>query len=224
MALRVIGAGVGRTGTMSLKGALETLLGGPCYHMLEVIGHPEHVQTWRTAGSGGQVDWPALLGGYVATTDFPACLFWRELVELYPDAVVLLSTRSDPQTWWESASQTIFRPDIEAVAEGMPEWWAMWQTVSQARFTDHVRNEAAAKAAYERHNEDVRAGVPPSQLVEWQPSDGWEPICIALGLPVPEAPFPHVNTRAEMQARIADPSSIIPPPLTTRHGLTHRHR
>src|SRR5579864_5358279 len=107
MGLRVIGAGVGRTGTLSLKGALETLLGGPCYHMMEVITHPAHVDVWRAAGSGEDVDWAAFLAGYAATSDFPACLFWRDLRELYPDALVLLSTRSSTQTWWESASQTI---------------------------------------------------------------------------------------------------------------------
>jgi sulfotransferase family protein len=209
MAIRVIGAGVGRTGTMSLKGALETLLGRPCYHMLEVITHPEHIEVWHAAGNGGDVDWAALLSGYAATSDFPACLFWRELLELYPDAVVLLSTRSDAQVWWESASQTIFSPELDAVAAGMPEWWAMWQAVSGARFTEHIRDEASAKAAYARHNADVRASVPPSQLIDWQPSDGWGPICERLGLAVPDEPFPHVNTREEMRARIADPGSLL---------------
>src|SRR5579862_3266948 len=114
MGLRVIGTGVGRTGTLSLKGALETLLGGPCYHMLEVIGHPEHVPVWRAAGDGEKVDWGALYADYVATSDFPACLFWREYLELYPDAVVVLSTRSSTQAWWESASQTIFSPELQA--------------------------------------------------------------------------------------------------------------
>jgi hypothetical protein len=209
MGLRVIGAGVGRTGTLSLKGALETLLGGPCYHMMEVITHPAHVDVWRAAGSGEDVDWAAFLADYAATSDFPACLFWRDLRELYPDALVVLSTRSSTQTWWESASQTIFSPEIEAAAEGMPEWWAMWQTVSRERFTDQVRDETLAKAAYERHNADVRASVPSSHLLDWQPSDGWAPICERLGLAVPHEPFPHVNTREEMRARIADPSELI---------------
>jgi Sulfotransferase domain len=216
MALLVIGAGVGRTGTMSLKGALETLLGGPCYHMLEVLGHPEHVEIWHAAGDGGDVDWDALLAGYAATTDFPACLFWRELLERYPDAVVLLSTRSGPQTWWESASQTIFSPEVQRVVSGMPEWWSMWQAVSRGRFTEDVHDEASAKAAYERHNADVRASVPASQLIDWQPGDGWAPICARLGLPVPDEAFPHVNTRAEVQARIADPSSVVDLPSPNR--------
>jgi hypothetical protein len=210
MPLCVIGAGVGRTGTLSLKGALETLLGRPCYHMLEVFGHPDHVGMWRAAVEGADVDWAALVADYAATTDFPACLFWRELLELHPDALVLLSTRSDSQTWWESASQTIFSPEIERVAAGMPEWWSMWQAVSRARFTEDIRDEASAKAAYERHNADVRASVPPSQLIDWQPGDGWAPICSRLGVAVPDEPFPHVNTRAEMQARIGGGDDGIP--------------
>jgi hypothetical protein len=211
MTLRVIGAGVGRTGTMSLKTALELLLGGPCYHMLEVFTHPDHVAAWSAAGRGDAVDWSSLLDGYVATTDFPACLFWRDLLELSPGAIVLLSTRADSTTWWESASQTIFSPEIEAAAASMPEWFAMWQSVARTRFTDDVHDEAAAVAAYERHNADVRASVPPSQLLDWQPGDGWGPICARLGVPVPDVPFPHTNTRAEMRARIADVGRGEPP-------------
>lgn len=212
MALRVIGAGVGRTGTMSLKGALEQLLGGPCYHMMEVFTHPEHVAVWGAAGRGEDVDWSALLAGYVATTDFPACLFWRELLERNPDAIVLLSTRADTQTWWESASQTIFSPEIEAAAASMPEWFGMWRAVARARFAEDVRDEAATKAAYERHNAEVRASVAASQLVDWQPANGWGPICTRLGMPVPDEAFPHTNTRAEMRALISEAGGTAPAP------------
>jgi len=206
MALQVIGAGVGRTGTLSLKGALETLLGGGCYHMMEVFTRPGDVAVWTEAAVGGTVDWPAALSGYTATTDFPACLFWRELSQVYPEAKVLLSTRADSQTWWESASQTIFSPAVEAVGADRPDWWTMWRTVSKARFTENTGDEAAAKAAYERHNAEVRASVPADRLIDWQPGDGWAPICEGLGLATPDIPFPHVNTRAEMQAMMADGS------------------
>jgi hypothetical protein len=211
MALRVIGAGVGRTGTLSLKGGLETLLGGPCYHMLEVFSHPEHIEMWRRAGSGEDVDWSPVVEGYVATSDFPACLFWREFHELSPDAIVLLSTRSSTQTWWESASETIFSPAVQELMSGMPEGRAMWDAVSRGRFTPDVNDEAAAKAAYERHNAEVRASVPASRLVDWQPGDGWGPICAALGVPVPDMPFPHANRREEMKAMLAGPGPLTPP-------------
>jgi Sulfotransferase domain len=197
MVVRVVGAGVGRTGTLSLKTGLEQLLGQPCYHMLEVFGHPEHVPIWRDAAENEKVDWALLLGGYGATSDFPACLFWREILESNPEAVVVLSTRTDSKAWWESATQTIFSMDDEHVPPEMAEWYAMWRAVASARFTADWTNEEAARAAYERHNAEVRALVPSGQLVDWKPRDGWAPLCDALGAPVPQDPFPHLNTRED---------------------------
>jgi hypothetical protein len=206
MALRVVGAGVGRTGTLSLKAALEQLLGGPCYHMLEVFEHPPHVALWRQAASSSSIDWDALVGGYVATTDFPACLFWPELMERHPDAIVLLSTRRDTKTWWESASQTIFAIDPASLPGEMEAWYEMWSAIATARFTEQTSDETAACAAYERHNAAVRSAVPPGRLVEWSPGDGWAPLCDALGVPVPAEPFPHLNTRADFPKVTADTS------------------
>src|SRR5205823_2509559 len=108
MALGIIGAGFGRTGTLSLKHALERLLEAPCYHMLEVFSHPEHADVWRRAAEGDAVDFDQVLGGYAATVDWPACEFWRELMVAYPDAKVLLSVR-DPDRWYSSFSSTIER-------------------------------------------------------------------------------------------------------------------
>jgi hypothetical protein len=209
MALRVIGAGVGRTATLSLKGALETLLDGSCYHMFEVFSHPGDIGVWQDAACNRVVDWEGMLSAYVATTDFPACLFWRELSEVYPEAIVLLSTRADSEIWWQSASQTIFSITAEMLRPEQADWWTMWQTVAGARFTDRLLDEAAARAAYDSHNAEVRATVPADRLIDWQPGDGWAPICVGLGLPIPESPFPHVNSRAEMQAMLAQNS---PPP------------
>jgi hypothetical protein len=197
MALRVVGAGVGRTGTLSLKTALEQLVGEPCYHMLEVFSHPEHVAFWGEAAEGGKVDWPGTLDGYGATSDFPACLFWREILDANPDAVVVLSTRKDSRTWWESASQTIFAIDGSHLPPEMTEWFEMWTAVASARFTPDWTDEKASRAAYDRHNADVRASVPADRLVEWKPGDGWAPLCAPLGLPEPAEPFPHLNTRED---------------------------
>jgi hypothetical protein len=205
MTLRVVGAGVGRTGTLSLKVALEQLLGGPCYHMLEVFGHPEHVSLWHDAASS-PIDWDALVGGYVATTDFPACLFWRELSAENPDAIVVLSTRRDSGAWWESASQTIFAIDPADLPPEMDVWYQMWQAVSSARFTADFTDERSARHAYDRHNAEVRAGVPRDRLVEWSPGDGWEPLCSALSLSVPDTPFPHLNSREEFPTVTAQTS------------------
>lgn len=206
MTVRVVGAGAGRTGTLSLKAGLEQLLGAPCYHMIEVFGHPEHVALWRAAAEGEAVDWGGLLQGYAATSDFPACLFWREILEANPDAVVVLSTRRSPEQWWESASQTIFSIDGSQLPPEMAEWFEMWRTVATARFTPDWADRQASMAAYERHNAEVRASAPAGRLVEWQPADGWAPLCDALGLEVPTAAFPHLNKREDFPSVDADTS------------------
>jgi Sulfotransferase domain len=204
MGLRVVGAGLGRTGTLSLKQALERLLGGPCYHMLEVFAHPDHVAVWHAAARGEAVDWSSVLDGYVATVDWPAASFWPELLATAPGAIVLLSTRSSPSAWWRSADDTIFQVLRQGPPPGagdMAEWFAMWQAIATTRFTPDVADRGAAVAAYRRHNAAVRASVPADRLVEWQPGDGWGPLCSALGLPEPDEPFPHVNTTGEFRAR-----------------------
>ena len=205
MSLRVVGAGVGRTGTLSLKLALERLLGEPCYHMMEVFNHPDHVPMWHAAAVGDPPDWDRLFDGYVAGVDWPVGAFWRELMAAYPDALVLLSTRKDAATWFRSGSDTIFKHLDGPVPEGMEEWRAMVEAMFRRNFGDIALGDAAAMtAAYERHNADVRAGVPADRLLDWQPGDGWEPICTALDLPVPDEPFPHVNTTEEFNARRDD--------------------
>ncbi len=205
--VRVVGAGVGRTGTLSLKTGLEQLLGDPCYHMLEVFGRPEHVGVWREAAEGGAVDWRALLDGYGATSDFPACLFWPEILEANPDAVVVLSTRSDSRAWWESASQTIFAIDGADLPPEMAEWYEMWRAVATARFTPRWTDEDVARDAYDRHNAEVRASVPADRLVDWKPALGWAPLCEALGTAVPSEPFPHLNTREDFP-RVTEDTSL----------------
>ncbi len=199
MALRVVGAGLGRTGTYSLKLALERLLGAPCYHMAEVFTHPEHVPDWHAASEGRMPDWNRLLAGYAAAVDWPSSAFWPELSEAFPDALVVLSVR-DPEAWWRSTQATIFSA-LDSVPS--PEWRAMIDALFTARFTTAIKDHDACVAAFERHNAEVRAAVAPERLLEWQASQGWEPLCAALGLPVPEEPFPHVNTKEEWAARHA---------------------
>ncbi|WP_188111421.1 sulfotransferase family protein [Nocardioides antri] len=194
MAPRVVGAGVGRTGTLSLKTGLERLLGGPCYHGSDVFTRPRHIRIWRAAARGDAVDWAAFLDGYAAVVDWPAAAFWEEICAAFPDAVVLLSTRESVDAWHRSADETIFR--YAPLARVSPVV-RMFSEVLAARFTPDARDPEEAKAAYERHNAHVRATVPPDRLVEWSPGDGWEPLCAALGLPVPDEPFPRVNTKAD---------------------------
>ena len=202
MALRVVGAGLGRTGTSSLKLALEELLGGRCYHMLEAIERPADTAVWKAALRGEGVDWGGLLSGYVGTVDWPACSLWRELHGAYPEAIVLLSTRGSAEEWWESFERTIRATLSQPIPAG-EEDWAERRTMTLAlmeRLDPAWRERDAAIAAYDRHNEAVRTTVPGDRLVEWQTGDGWEPLCAALALPVPPNPFPHTNTAAEFRA------------------------
>ena len=143
MALQVIGAGLGRTATNSLKLALERLLGAPCYHMLEVLAHPDHVAHWHAAALGEQPDWDAVYDGFRAAVDWPTAAFWRELMAVYPDAIVLLSVR-DPESWWTSAHNTIFRSlDVPGIPGDMR---AMIEAMFAARFTRDLGNKAACIA------------------------------------------------------------------------------
>jgi hypothetical protein len=208
MALRVIGAGLGRTGTHSLKLALEQLLGGPCYHMLEVLQRPDHGAVWQEAIDGELPRWDDLFAGYRSGVDWPVAAFWRELAAAYPDALILLSVR-DASDWWTSANQTIFEltrreppPDPAAAAQ-----LRMAADMLRTRFTPEWDDEHAAKRAYERHNDAVRSEAAPDRLVEWHPGDGWDPICEALGVPVPGEPFPHVNTTREFRQMVGLDSS-----------------
>lgn len=199
MPIKVIGAGLGRTGTFSLKLALEQLLGAPCYHMKEVFDHMEHVPLWRDAAENRPVDWDALFEGYAATVDWPSSSFYKELADHYPDAPVILSTRS-PESWWNSATETIFT-SIGDYDPEYAEWHAMIDAILHNRFTDKIRDREACLQAFERHNAEVRATIPKNRLLEWTAADGWAPLCEFLSLPIPEEPFPRANSKEEFLAR-----------------------
>ena len=197
MSLRVIGAGLGRTGTMSLKQALETLLGGRCYHMIEVIERRDHVPRWDAALRGETPRWQQIFDGFVATVDWPSVTFWEELHNHYPDAFILMSYRR-PEDWWESAHQTIF--EVARRIEGP--WRAMADRMFE-RFSKNLEDRAMCLDAFERHYRKVRDVVPRDRLIEWQPGDGWGPLCKALDVAVPAIEFPRVNTREEYLERLA---------------------
>lgn len=203
MTLRVVGAGLGRTGTSSLKLALERLLGGRCYHMTEVFARPDDAEVWRRAYLGEPVDLVSLFDEFVAAVDWPAAGLWGRLADAFPDAVVLLSTRP-AAAWWASADATILRtgrpgPERDAMPPEVEPWLAM----ADAMFGSFgpIDDPRGAQAAYRAHNDAVRAAVPPDRLVEWSPGDGWLPLCAALGTAVPDDPFPHTNTTAEFRER-----------------------
>ena len=207
MTLKVIGAGLGRTGTLTLKAALEQLGFGPCHHMTEVFAHMEQADFWRRAAEGQVVDWQEVYAGYSATVDWPGCHFWRQLAERYPEAKVLLSVR-DPQRWWDSMSETI----LKALEAGMAEAdearrsamrFAELILVEQTFHGDFSRDNVIA--AFERHNAAVRAAIPPERLLVYEVSQGWAPLCAFLGAPVPDAPYPRTNSRDEFWSHTLPP-------------------
>jgi hypothetical protein len=199
MAIRLIGAGLGRTGTHALKLALEELLGGTCHHMMEVSSHPDEIPVWAAAMKGDEPDWSQFLAGYSAIVDFPGSALWRELALAFPDPPVLLSTRRSAAEWWESANATI----LESTRRGARDddvsraQHAMVRTMFDERFTPAWNDEAASMTAYEAHNRAARQAIPAERLFEYQPGDGWAPLCAALRRREPDAPFPHTNTRAQ---------------------------
>jgi Sulfotransferase domain len=200
VALKVVGAGVGRTGTNSLKVALEQLLGGKCHHMHEMMANPDEVPAWVDAIDGKPTDWVAMMSGYVAQVDWPGASFWPELSEANPDALVVLSVRS-AQSWYASASATIFQV-FDRVPPELQPWFEKMRELLGARFSADMDNPTAMMEAFEKHNQAVRDTVPASRLLEWTAADGWEPLCGRLGLPVPIEPFPLTNTKDEFFANL----------------------
>jgi hypothetical protein len=201
MALRVVGAGVGRTGTTSLKLALEQLLGAPCYHMAETFKRPQDREVWTRACQGDPPDWATFFEGYAATVDWPAAAVWESIRAAFPDALVLLSVR-DEDDWWRSASRTIFASmarNRPAPGSGRDEPDDMAPAM-MATFTPDYLDETAAKAAYRAHNDHVRATVDPAHLLEWTSSDGWAPLAAALDVATPDEPFPHLNTTDDFRS------------------------
>ncbi len=207
--LKVIGAGFGRTGTLSLKVALEELGFGPCYHMTEVFSNPEHIAYWVAATEGKPVDWRDLLKNYQATVDWPACTFYEELMHTYPDAKVLLTVRN-PESWYKSVSSTIYLISRRAIGSPFTAFIGsllfpdrlrvgrmintlIWQKTFDGKFED----KEYALAVFQRHIEEVKKNVPPDKLLIYGVKQGWGPLCAFLGVEIPrDKPFPHLNERA----------------------------
>lgn len=207
MTLRVIGAGFGRTGTLSLKQALDELGFGPTYHMEEVFRHPSHVQRWIDYADSGTADWDRLFHGYNAVVDFPACCAWESLYDENASAKVVLTIR-DPASWWTSTAtvlhptRTMFPSWIKRLIPFTQRWLEMtdklvWSGVFDGRFEDQ---EHATKV-FQEHIEKVREHCDAERLLVFQVSDGWQPLCAFLGVPLPDGPFPHVNDSKSLQRR-----------------------
>lgn len=195
MPLSVIGAGFGRTGTLSLKLALEQLGFGPCYHMMEVFKTPQAAGWWEDVADGKPADWEKIFEGYGATVDWPAATFWRELAQAYPQAKVILSLR-DPEAWFASTQATIFKARHDE--DGHP-FARMILKVIGDLFDRRMQDKDHVIEVYNRHNETVRRLIPSERLLVYNAAEGWEPLCAFLGVPVPAAPMPKVNTTEDFQ-------------------------
>ncbi len=199
MALQVIGTGFGRTGTDSMREALNILGFGPCHHMYEVNQHPEQRQIWRAFVQGAPADWEQLFAGYRSCVDFPSCWYWRELIAAYPDAKVLLTWRPS-DSWWESFSKSVA---IVMAQSTDPESLGL-ALVANRVFGGRPTDREHAIAVYEAHVAAVKATVPPDRLLVHKLGDGWAPLCAHLGVPVPEVPYPQRNSSAAFQAALIE--------------------
>jgi hypothetical protein len=201
VALQLIGAGLPRTGTSSLREALRYLLDAPVYHMSEAFAHPEHARTWVDAMQGDPPGWEDFLAGYAAGVDAPFSNCWRDLAAAYPDAPVVLSHRGDREVWYRSMEATVLPRTREMLAKDDDDPLVpLFRAIFRDLVTD-IDDRDDVMSGYQRWLGEVRAEIAPERLVEWQPGDGWGPICHALGLPVPDRPFPHENRTADYLAR-----------------------
>jgi hypothetical protein len=200
MPLSVIGAGFGRTGTMSLKLALDQLGFGPCYHMIEVFKNPKAPGYWEAAADGKPVDWEEVFAGYGSTVDWPGATFYKQLADAYPDAKVILTVR-DAEAWFASTQATIFSLHIRDDTEDP--WQRMVLKVIGDLFDREMTDKAKLIAVYKQHNEDVRRTIAPERLLVYDVAQGWEPLCRFLGVEVPSEPMPKVNSTDEFRRNLA---------------------
>lgn len=200
MTLDVIGAGFGRTGTLSLRAALTDLGFGPVYHMLEVVRQPEMAADWLQALTDEQA-LIRVLHGYRAAIDWPACHFWRSLMRLYPHAKVILTLR-DPEQWHRSIEGTIYQVLSRPPPPGMPEAQATMarRIVLEETFQGRLGDREYAIGVFERHNREVREAVPANKLLVFDVRESWEPLCRFLGVPVAAQAFPKTNSSDEFRA------------------------
>ena len=203
MPLSVIGAGFGRTGTSSLKGALEQMGVGRCYHMIEVFPNPEGPVFWERVADGKAFDWEEIFAPFSATVDWPACRYYRELMARYPEAKVILTER-DPEKWYRSCQDTIFSDAHYDELKGSP-FEGMIQKIVYGAFDGRRHDHDHVIDVYLRHNEEVKRTVPAERLLVYEVSQGWAPLAEFLGLTAPDAPFPVFNTSEDFNSHVGLP-------------------
>jgi len=203
MPLKVIGAGFGRTGTLSLKIALERIGFGPCYHMMEVFPRPDHVAKWHRLAFERSMDWDEIFRGFHATVDWPAARWWREIAAHFPDAKVLLSVR-DPAAWYKSVTDTIYQPMKSPAPDGAPELVRLQSEMARKAilsetFDNRFEDNAHTIEVFQKHNQAVRDAIDPARLLVFDVREGWGPLCRFLEAPIPDEPFPRLNDTATFQ-------------------------
>ena len=202
--MKVIGAGVGRTGTYSLKLAINRLGLGPCHHMEEVLhNRPVQLPLWVSA-LNGQADWAAIYDGYGSAVDWPTAGFFRELNTAFPDAQFVLSVRS-PESWSDSFAATIYKllAGTDEAPDDIKPWLEMAAGVIEATGFPAGLDVSGLMKAFVAHSEAVKATIPADRLLVYQVSEGWGPLCEFLGAEVPDEPFPRTNDRAEFWELVA---------------------
>ena len=217
--MKLIGAGMPRTGTLTQKVALEMLGFGPCYHMVDVLADLDQAKLWQRA-LDGEAPWDEIFDGFDSTVDWPGGYFYRELIDVYPDAKVLLSVR-EPQAWERSMRETVWavrhgeslvRLLSSAQAHVNEQWRGFLEMIDRLVWEDegtfasgHAEPQQLIDTMI-RHNREVESNVPPERLLVWSVEEGWQRLCEFLEVPVPRQPFPHVNDRTEFLNRVIDGS------------------
>lgn len=219
MSIKIIGAGLPRTGTNTLKQSLETLGYVKTYHMKELLVNPEDLHHWLSLERGESPDWDTLYDGFQATVDFPAYPWYKEHMERYPDAKVIMTVRPF-EGWYKSVYSTIWTAGPQNIFEklGMlvkllfnPRLRKVIKSIKLAKrmiFAKHLEgkfeDKAFAEKVFNQHMENVKAHVPPEKLLIYDVRDGWGPLCEFLGKPVPQEELPHLNKKENFKSMLAD--------------------
>jgi hypothetical protein len=200
MPLKVVGSGLGRTGTKSMQTALAMLGFGPCHHMVEVFMHPESMALWVDAAEG-RPDWDLIFKDYQSAVDYPTAAYWRQIADHYPDAKVLHTVR-DPDRWFDSTQATIFSPANRGATVGSgDDMRSRFFNGFMGPLRERLDDRAWMTDYFRRHTEEVKATIAPERLLIYEVGEGWDRLCAFLGVPVPDEPYPSENSREDFIAR-----------------------
>ena len=201
MTLKIIGVGMGRTGTASLKVALEALDIGRCYHMSDVLKNPKCTSDWINAAEG-KPDWEKIFSDYSATVDSPGCYFWKELADYYPKAKVILTVR-DANKWFDSINETIHSAEFARFIKNSP-FGEMVQKTIWDMMGNRMHDRKHMVNFFNKHSSEIVNSIAPERLLVYQISEGWEPLCNFLEVPIPDMVFPRINSRDDTKKLLSN--------------------